>query len=80
MPHINHMTTSDGEEQGSGIAFAKKGKAAAEKSTDKAANSVNNDSTNKNQGSVPGKKNAAGKMVPNCSGKNNCFKCGMDNH
>ena len=67
-----------GGEQGSGIAFAQKGK--AEKPTNKAAKSAGNDSTNKKQGFVPGEKNTAGKMVPNSSGKKNCFNCGMDDH
>jgi hypothetical protein len=30
--------------------------------------------------SIPGEKDDKGKMLPNTSGKKNCFNCGGDNH
>ncbi len=69
-----------GGEQGGGIAFAQKGKAAAAAAAEKAAALAKDSTIRRKPHPVPGKKDAAGKMIANSLGKINCFNCGMDNH
>ncbi len=69
-----------GGKQGGGIAFAQKGKAAAAAAAEKAGASAKDGTIGRNPHPVPGKKDAAGKMIANSSGKKNCFNCGMDDH
>jgi hypothetical protein len=69
-----------GGEQGGGIAFVQKGKATAVAAVEKAAALAKDGTIGRKPHPVPGKKDTAGKMIANSSGKKNCFNCGMDDH
>ncbi len=69
-----------GSKQGGGIAFMQKGKAAAAAAAEKAAALAKDGSIGRKPHPVPGKKDAAGKMIANSLGKKNCFNCDMDDH
>jgi hypothetical protein len=69
-----------GGKQGGSIAFAQKGKAAAAAAAEKAVALAKDGSIGRKPHPVPGEKDTAGKMIPNSSGKKNCFSCSMDNH
>jgi hypothetical protein len=58
-------------EQGGGIAFVQKGKAAAAAAAEKAAALAKDGSIERKPQRVPGKKDAAGKMIANSLGKKN---------
>ncbi len=67
-------------EQGGGIAFVQKGKATAAAAAKKAAALAKDGTIGRKPHPVPGKKDAAGKMIANSLDKKNCFNCGMDDH
>jgi hypothetical protein len=69
-----------GSKQGGGIAFVQKGKAAVAAAAEKAAVLAEEGLIGRKPHPVPGKKDAAGKMIANSLGKKNCFNCGMNNH
>jgi hypothetical protein len=57
-----------------------KGEAAAAAAMEKAVGLAKDGSIRRKTHPVPGKKDAAVKMIPNSLGKKNCFNCGMDDH
>ncbi len=69
-----------GGKRGGGIALVQKGKAVAVAAAEKAAALAKDGTIRRKPHPVPGKKDVAGKMIANSSGKKNCFNCSTDDH